>query len=264
MQRPGVTSLPDTLLCDIIAYLPLGTLVVCWKVSRKWRQLIEYSKSCWKNHMQTFQLKDTQYDVEDRAFLGRGLELTSETLESLEMSGLEASALLYSIFSYHTMHFRLLSQIDLSNTKIHCFQIGYLIRKCENLIELLLQNCKNVTDFLFQEIQMEADLTGEIPSSSDSLQHVNLSHTSCTEIAIFCLINEEIFPNLISIRLEAIKMSRKDITEILLRRPTVMQLPSPCPYLYGMPELSEEFPDIDSFVPDLTDYMVMASLIGVI
>ena len=78
---------------------------------------------------------------------------------------------------------------------------------------------------------MEADLTGEIPSSSNSLQHVNLSHTSCTEIAIFFLINEEIFPNLISIRLEAINMSRKDITEILLRRPTVMQLPSPCPYL---------------------------------
>ena len=47
--------------------------------------------------MQTFQLKDVQYDVEDGAFLGRGLELTSETLESLEMSGLEASALLYSI-----------------------------------------------------------------------------------------------------------------------------------------------------------------------
>ena len=89
--------------------------------------------------MQTFQLKDAQYDVEDRAFLGRGLELTSETLESLEMSGLEASALLYSIFSYHTMHFRLLSQIDLRNTKIHCFQIGHLIRKCENLIELSLQ-----------------------------------------------------------------------------------------------------------------------------
>ena len=152
MQRPGVTSLPETLLCDIFAYLPLDTLVVCWKVSRKWRQLIEYSRSCWKNHMQTFQLKDAQYDVEDRAFLGRGLELTSETLESLEMSGLEASALFYSIFSYHTMHFRLLSQIYLSNTKIHCFQIGHLIRKCENLIELSLQNCKNVTDFLFQEI----------------------------------------------------------------------------------------------------------------
>ena len=74
--------------------------------------------------MQTFQLKDAQYDVEDRAFLGRGLELTSETLESLEMRSSEASALLYSIFSYHTMHFRLLSQIDLSNTKIHCFQLG--------------------------------------------------------------------------------------------------------------------------------------------
>ena len=26
MQRPGVTSLPDTLLCDIFAYLPLDTV----------------------------------------------------------------------------------------------------------------------------------------------------------------------------------------------------------------------------------------------
>ena len=264
MQRPGVTSLPDSLLCDIFTYLPLDTLVVCWKVSRKWHHLIEYCKSCWKNHMQTFQLKDAQHDVEDRAFLGKGLELTSETLESLEMNGLQTSASLYSISSYHTMHFRLLSQIDLSNTKIHSFQIGHLLKKCENLIELSLQNCKNVTDFLFQEIQLAVDLTGEIPSSSNSLQYVNLSHTSCTEITIFCLINEEIFPRLISVRLEAIKMSRKDITEILLRRPTIMQLPSPCPYLYELPQLSEEFPDIDSFVPDLTDYMVMASLIGVI
>ena len=154
----------------------------------------------------------------------------------------------------HDSYFPLLSQVDLSNTKIHSFQIGHLSKKCENLIKLSLQNCKNVTDFLFQEMQMEVHLTGEIPSLSNFLQHVNLSHTSCTEIAIFCLINEEMFPRLISVRLEAIKMSREALTEILLRRLTVMQLPSPCPYLYGMPQLLEEFLDIDSFVPDLTDF----------
>ena len=55
--------------------------------------------------MQTFKLKDAQYDVGHRSFFGRGLELMSKTLESLEMSGLEASVSLYSILSYHALYF---------------------------------------------------------------------------------------------------------------------------------------------------------------
>ena len=77
-------------------------------------------------------------------------------------------------------------------------------------------------------------------------------------------LSEDVFPNLVSIGLEAIKMSKKDVTEIPLRSPTVMELPSPFPYLYGMPDMSEDyFSDVADFGPDLTDHMVMVSLIGV-
>ena len=59
-------------------------------------------------------------------------------------------------------------------------------------------------------------------------------------------------------------MSKKDVTEIPLHRPTVMELPSPCPYVYGMPDMSEDdFSDVADFGPDLADQMVMVSLIGV-
>ena len=54
------------------------------------------------------------------------------------------------------------------------------------------------------------------------------------------------------------------MTEIPLRRPTVMELPSPCPYLNGMPDMSEDdFSDVAYFGADLTYHMVTVSLIGV-
>ena len=97
-----------------------------------------------------------------------------------------------------------------------------------------------------------------------TLSKMDVSYTSCTSLVIFCLIDEDVFPNLVSIGLEAIKMSETDVTELPLRRPTVMELPSPCPYLYGMPDVSEDdFSDVADFGPDLTDHMVMVSLIGV-
>ena len=75
--------------------------------------------------------------------------------------------------------------------------------------------------------------------------------------------DENIFSSLTFITLQGIKMSQKDLIEILLRRPTVMQLPSPCPHLSGMPyildRVPERFADIDA---DLTDLMLMASLLG--
>ena len=59
-------------------------------------------------------------------------------------------------------------------------------------------------------------------------------------------------------------MSEKDVTEIPLRRQTIIELPNPCLYLYGMPDMSEDdFSDVADFGPDLTDQMVMVSLIGV-
>ena len=110
---------------------------------------------------------------------------------------------------------------------------------------------------------MEATISGEVPELAHSIKKVDLSDTSCTSLVIFCLIDEDVFPNLVSIGLEAIKMSKKDVTEIPLRRPTVMELPSPCPYLYGMLDMSEDdFSDVADFGPDLTDQMVMVSLIG--
>ena len=51
-------------------------------------------------------------------------------------------------------------------------------------------------------------------------------------------------------------MSKKDVTEISLRR---LQLPSLCPYLYGMRDMSEDhFSDVADFGPDLTNHMVIA------
>ena len=117
---------------------------------------------------------------------------------------------------------------------------------------------------MFQHIHMEATVSGEVPGLAHSIEKVDLSYTPCTSLVIFCLIDEDVFPNLVSIGLEAIKMYKKDVTEIPLRRPTVMELPSPCPYLYGMPDMSEDdFSDVADFGPDLTDQMVMVSLIGV-
>ena len=117
---------------------------------------------------------------------------------------------------------------------------------------------------MFQHIHMDATISGEVPELAHSIEKVDLSYTSCTSLVIFCLIDEDVFPNLVSIGLEAIKMSKKDVTEIPLRRPTVMELPSPCPFLYGMPDMSEDdFSDVADFGPDLTDHMVMVSLIGV-
>ena len=161
-----------------------------------------------------------------------------------------------------------LAQIDLSHTTINLFQVAFLLRKCGNLIEISLQNCKNVTDHVFQHIHMEATISGEVPELAHFIEKVDLSYTSCTSLVIFCLIDENVFPNLagnlVSIGLEAIKMSKKDVTEIPLCRATVMELPSPCPYLYGMPEMSEDdFSDVADFGPDLTDHMIMVSLIGV-
>ena len=76
--------------------------------------------------------------------------------------------------------------------------------------------------------------------------------------------DENIFSSLTSITLQGIKMSQKDLIEILLRRPaTVVQLPSPCPDLSGMPyildRVPERFADIGA---DLTDLLLMASLLG--
>ena len=97
-----------------------------------------------------------------------------------------------------------------------------------------------------------------------SIEKVDFSYTSYTSLVIFCLIDKDVFPNLVSIGLEAIKMSKKDVTEIPLRRPTIKELPSPCPYLHGMPDMPEgDFSRVADFGPDLTDQMVMVSLIGV-
>ena len=38
-------------------------------------------------------------------------------------------------------------------------------------------------------------------------------------------------------------MSQKDLIEILLHRPTVVQLPSPCPHLSGMPYILDRVPE---------------------
>ena len=182
------------------------------------------------------------------------------------MSSLEASAKLFSAFVSNHPRLPFLAKIDLSHTTINSFQVAFLLRKCGNLIEISLQNCKNVTDHVFQHIHMEATISGEVPELAHTIEKVGLSYTSCTSLVIFCLIDEDVFPNLVSIGLEAIKMSKKDVTEIPLHRPTVMELPSPCPYLYGMPDMSEDdFSDVADFGPDLTDHihMVMVSLIGV-
>ena len=157
-----------------------------------------------------------------------------------------------------------LAKIDLSHTTINSFQVVFLLRKCDNLIQISLQNCKNVTDHVFQCIHMEATISGEVPELAHSIKKVDLSYTSCTSLVIFCLKDEDVFPNLVSIGLEVIKMSKKDVTEILLRRPTVMELPSPCPYLYGMPDMSEDdFSDVADFGLDLADHIVMVFRIGV-
>ena len=87
---------------------------------------------------------------------------------------------------------------------------------------------------------MEATISREVPELAHSIENVDLNYTSCTSLVIFCLIDDDVFPNLVSIGPEAIKMSKKDVTEIPLRRPTVMELPSPCPYIYGMPGMSED------------------------
>ena len=74
--------------------------------------------------------------------------------------------------------------------------------------------------------------------------------------------DENIFSSLTSITLQGIKMSQKDLIEILLRRPTVVMLPSPCPHLSGMPYIldraPERFADIGA---DLTDLMLMPAVI---
>ena len=58
-------------------------------------------------------------------------------------------------------------------------------------------------------------------------------------------------------------MSQKDLIEILLRWLTVMQLPSPFPHLSGMPYILERVPERFADVgADLTDLMLMASLLG--
>ena len=116
---------------------------------------------------------------------------------------------------------------------------------------------------MFQHVHMEATISGEVPELAHSIKKVDLSYTSSTSLVIFCLIDEDVFPNLVSIGLEAIKMSKKDVTEIPLRRPTVMELPSHCHYLYGMADMSDDFSDVADFGPDLKDHMVMVSLIGV-
>ena len=120
---------------------------------------------------------------------------------------------------------------------------------------------------MFQHVHKEATISGEVPELTHSIKkvdwNVDLSYTSCTSLVIFCLIDEDVFPNLVSIRLGAIKMSKKDVTEIPLRRPTVIELPSHCPYLYGMADMSDDFSDVADFGPDLTDHIVMVSLIGV-
>ena len=87
---------------------------------------------------------------------------------------------------------------------------------------------------------MKATISGEVPELAHTIEKVDLSymHTSCTSLVIFCLIDEDVFPNLVSTGPDAIKMSiKKDVIEIPLRRPTVMELPSPCPYFYGMPDM---------------------------
>ena len=87
---------------------------------------------------------------------------------------------------------------------------------------------------------MEATISVEVSESAHSIEKVYLSYTLCNSPVNFCLIDEDVFPNLVSTGLEALKMSKKDVTEIPLRRATVTQLPSPCPYLYGMPDMSED------------------------
>ena len=57
------------------------------------------------------------------------------------------------------------------------------------------------------------------------------------------VLDENIFSSLTSITLQGIKTSQKDLIEILLRRPTVVQLPSPCPYLSEMRYILDRVPE---------------------
>ena len=161
------------------------------------------------------------------------------------------------------LHFPSLVKIDLSQTTVNSFQVQFLILKCKMLSEISLKNCRSVTDHVFEAIHFEADLTGEIPVSADSLQSIDLSHSACTEKTIFCLLDENIFPCLASVTLEGIRMMKNNVTEILSRQPTAIQLPSPCPYLFGMLYIPDQVPDrFADFGPDLTDYFIMDALFG--
>ena len=54
-------------------------------------------------------------------------------------------------------------------------------------------------------------------------------------------------------------MSQKDLIEIL----TVVQLPSPCPHLSGMPYILDRVPErFANIGADLTDLLLMASHFG--
>ena len=125
------------------------------------------------------------------------------------MSSSETNAKLFCVFVSNHTRLPFLIEIDLSHTMINSFQVMLLLWKSDNLMEISLQNCKNVTDHVFQHIYMEATISGGVPELAHSIEKVDLSYTLCTSPNIFCLIDKNVFPNLIPIGPEAVKISKK-------------------------------------------------------
>ena len=92
---------------------------------------------------------------------------------------------LFSVFVSNHTRLPFLAKIDPSHTMINSFQVAFLLRKCDNVIEISLQNCKNVTDHVFKHIYMEATISGEVPELAHSIEKVDLSYTSCSSPVIF-------------------------------------------------------------------------------
>lgn len=259
-----IKTIPDEVMCQIFSYLPISSLLECWKVSEHWHRLTSDILT-WRRHRYNFVIDNVRCDSRKGGyFLSMALKLTCETIEKIKLSNIKADGRFFKSFSIPALHFPSLSEIEIIGTSLNNLQAKDLILKSKQLTKISLQNCQRISDYLFQSIHMEAELLEEVSDSINFLQHIDISKTSCTIDTILCLLDEEIFPNLTSINLESIKLCKNDIAELIRKRPSTARLPYPRPFIFGMPswtDAGDEDLD-DSYGPDLTDILVTYAILG--
>ena len=196
-------------------------------------------------------------------YLKEVLHVNSERLRTIRITQVKADQRLFGVLAEHHfqgLSFLLLSTVDLLGTSVHTVQVIGIVRKCRELVNLILRQCKDVNDHVFKRFVSMPIMKEELPSSLKTLKHVDITGSGCSVHAVLILVQEWLFPKMTWINVEGIQISIKQAAFLCTERPSLVRFQDPFPVLLGLPKLENEGPleaEIYGHFSRFSDYLVV-------